>query len=131
MPESRYDRSVFPTLGQYDWLSGQVLYCLVRATRPRKLVEFSTSSGYSTTFSALAMQRNGVGTLHTVDAVQTIERIIDLFARELTRTTIIHIGRSTQAHLPLFTRVLHLTRVGSEPAPKEEWAAERILRGRR
>ena len=67
LPESRYDRSVFPTLGQYDWLSGQVLYCLVRATRPRKLVEFSTSSGYSTTFSALAMQRNGVGTLHTVD----------------------------------------------------------------
>ena len=67
LPESRYDRSVFPSLGQYDWLSGQVLYCLVRATRPRKLVEFSTSSGYSTTFSALAMQRNGVGALHTVD----------------------------------------------------------------
>ena len=42
---------------------------------------------------------------------ETLERIIELFTHELTRTTIIHIGRSTQAHLPLFSRVLHLTRV--------------------
>ena len=42
---------------------------------------------------------------------ETLERVIDLFTNDLTRTTIIHIGRSTQAHLPLFSRVLHLTRI--------------------
>jgi predicted O-methyltransferase YrrM len=67
LPERRYDRATFPTIGQYDWLAGQVLYCLVRATRPRVLVEFSTSSGYSTTFSALAVRKNGGGLIHSVD----------------------------------------------------------------
>lgn len=67
LPESRYDRAAFPTVGQYDWVAGQVLYCLVRATRPRTIVEFSTSSGYSTMFMASAITRNGSGVLHTVD----------------------------------------------------------------
>jgi vitamin B12/bleomycin/antimicrobial peptide transport system ATP-binding/permease protein len=62
---------------------------------------------------------------------ETLERVLDLFTHELTRTTIIHIGRSTQANLPLFARVLHLTRIGSEAAEKEQWATERILRRRR
>jgi putative ATP-binding cassette transporter len=62
---------------------------------------------------------------------ETLDRVIELFARDLTRTTIIHIGRSTQAHLPLFARVLHLTRVGSQDGEQEEWATERVLRGRR
>jgi putative ATP-binding cassette transporter len=62
---------------------------------------------------------------------ETLERIIELFAHHITQTTIIHIGRSTQAHLPLFTRVLHLTRLGNEAAGKKEWATERILRRRR
>jgi putative ATP-binding cassette transporter len=59
---------------------------------------------------------------------ETLERIIDVFTRDLTRTTIIHIGRSTQAHLPLFSRVLHLTRVLNEGEQKEQWATERLLR---
>jgi putative ATP-binding cassette transporter len=62
---------------------------------------------------------------------ETLDRVIELFVRDLTRTTIIHIGRSTQAHLPLFARVLHLTRVGSQDGEEQEWATERILRGRR
>jgi putative ATP-binding cassette transporter len=62
---------------------------------------------------------------------ETLERIIDLFTHELTRTTIIHIGRSTQAHLPLFSRVLHLTRVRSEADEREAWATERVLRRKR
>lgn len=40
----------------------------------------------------------------------TLERAIDLFAQPGSRTTVIHIGRGTQMHLPLFNRVLHLTR---------------------
>jgi predicted O-methyltransferase YrrM len=67
LPERRYDRSVFPTVGQYDWLAGQVLYALVRAERPRTVIEFSTSSGYSTSFIARALEQNGQGVLHTVD----------------------------------------------------------------
>jgi putative ATP-binding cassette transporter len=59
---------------------------------------------------------------------ETLERIIDVFTRDLTRTTIIHIGRSAQAHLPLFTRVLHLTRLPGEADQEEQWATERLLR---
>jgi putative ATP-binding cassette transporter len=59
---------------------------------------------------------------------ETLERVIDLFEHHMPRTTIIHIGRSTQAHLPLFSRVLHLRRLQSEAGEKGEWATERILR---
>jgi putative ATP-binding cassette transporter len=62
---------------------------------------------------------------------ETLERVIELFTNDLTRTTIIHIGRSTQAHLPLFARVLHLTRLPGEQAENEEWPAERARRRRR
>jgi putative ATP-binding cassette transporter len=58
---------------------------------------------------------------------ETLERVVDLFKHEVSGTTIIHIGRSTQMHLPLFARVLHLTRQG-EAGEKEEWVAERVLR---
>lgn len=67
IPERRYDRSTFPTVGQYDWFAAQVLYALVRAVKPRTVIEFSTSSGYSTTFIALALKRNDHGRLHTID----------------------------------------------------------------
>ncbi len=62
---------------------------------------------------------------------ETLERIIDMFTHDVRRTTIIHIGRSTQAHLPLFARVLHLTRLQSEAGEKEENATERVLRSAR
>jgi vitamin B12/bleomycin/antimicrobial peptide transport system ATP-binding/permease protein len=62
---------------------------------------------------------------------ETLERVIDLFTHDLTRTTIIQIGRSTQAHLPLFARVLHLTKVTAGTGGREQWATERILRRRR
>jgi putative ATP-binding cassette transporter len=63
---------------------------------------------------------------------EALERIVELFMQHLTQTTIIHIGRSTQAHLPLFARVLHLTRLGSEGGEHEAWAtAERARRRRR
>jgi ABC-type uncharacterized transport system fused permease/ATPase subunit len=62
---------------------------------------------------------------------EALERMIELFMRDLTQTTIIHIGRSTQAHLPLFTRVLHLTRIESEADKEEDWATKRVRRRRR
>ena len=39
------------------------------------------------------------------------ERILDVFARELQDTSVIHIGRATQSRHPLFSRVLHLIQV--------------------
>jgi putative ATP-binding cassette transporter len=40
----------------------------------------------------------------------TLAGAIAMFTQPGTRTTVIHIGRSTQMHLPLFKQVLHLTR---------------------
>jgi putative ATP-binding cassette transporter len=41
----------------------------------------------------------------------TLERAIQLFTQPGAATTVIHIGRSTQMHLPMFKQVLHLTRL--------------------
>jgi len=41
---------------------------------------------------------------------EALERIIDVFTHELERTTVMHIGRAAQSHLPLFSRVLHLVK---------------------
>ena len=39
---------------------------------------------------------------------QAMERVVDIFSRELEHTSIIHIGRAAQARDPLFHRILHL-----------------------
>jgi len=62
---------------------------------------------------------------------ETLERILELLTHELTQTTIVHIGRTTQAHLPLFKQVLHLKRLESEADKEEDWAAKRVRRRRR
>jgi putative ATP-binding cassette transporter len=59
---------------------------------------------------------------------ETLERVIEMFMHELKKTTVIHVGRSAQMHLPLFARVLHLRRIQSERSIKEQWVNERILR---
>jgi vitamin B12/bleomycin/antimicrobial peptide transport system ATP-binding/permease protein len=46
---------------------------------------------------------------------QAMERVVDIFSRELEHTSVIHIGRAAQARDPLFHRVLHL--VQSPVAP--------------
>jgi putative ATP-binding cassette transporter len=55
---------------------------------------------------------------------ETLERVVGLFTNGLSRTTVIHIGRNTQAHLALFSRVLHLTRVTGDHRGKRECAAD-------
>ena len=49
--------------------------------------------------------------------MKRIGRVIDVFAHELARTGVIHIGRATQARDPLFTRVLHLVQA---PVPPQQ-----------
>jgi hypothetical protein len=51
-----------------------------------------------------------------------------MFTQHAKRTTVVLIGRSTQAQLPLFSRVLHLTRVPDRTGEQERGATERALR---
>jgi len=51
---------------------------------------------------------------------EALERVVELFSRELRHTSVIHIGRAAQARDPLFTRVLHLIRAPATPAPPRE-----------
>src|SRR3990172_8364991 len=67
LPENRYNRGLFPAQGQYDWFSGQALYCLVRHLRPQQVVEISCANGYSSLFMALALRENASGRLETFE----------------------------------------------------------------
>jgi putative ATP-binding cassette transporter len=57
----------------------------------------------------------------------TLRRLVFVCAQHVTSTTIIHIGRNAQAHLSLFTRVLHLKKQG-DAGDKGNRATERKLR---
>lgn len=70
--ERRYDRDLFPSTGQYDWFSAQVLYCLIRYVKPQSIIEVSTSSGYSTLVQSLALKRNQFGVIHTFEINQKL-----------------------------------------------------------
>jgi len=54
---------------------------------------------------------------------ETLERVTDLFTRELKRTSIIHIGKAAQVHNPLFSRVLHLVKAPVQAGPAQEDAS--------
>ncbi|HTB21327.1 MAG TPA: class I SAM-dependent methyltransferase [bacterium] len=64
---TRYDRKCWPTYGQYDWFCAQVLYSLLRARKPAQVLEVSTSSGYSSCITGLALKANGAGRLDTFE----------------------------------------------------------------
>jgi putative ATP-binding cassette transporter len=48
---------------------------------------------------------------------ETLERVADVFARELEHTALINIGRAAQARDPFFSRVLHLVKAPAHSAP--------------
>jgi putative ATP-binding cassette transporter len=62
---------------------------------------------------------------------ETLRRAIFMFTQHSRRTTIVLIGRSTQAQLPLFSRVLHLTKVQDRAGEEERGSTERALRSAR
>ncbi len=47
----------------------------------------------------------------------SLEHVIDVFTHELAGTSIIHIGKAAETGDRLFSRVLHLVKVPSEPTP--------------
>ena len=53
---------------------------------------------------------------------ETLERVIDVFTHDFPKTTVIHIGRNAQMHLPLFTRVVHLTKAQPQAAATSDAA---------
>jgi len=63
----QYDRTTFPTTGQYDWFCAQVLYALIRDREPEQIIEVSMSSGYSTLITAMALKKNGHGVIDTFE----------------------------------------------------------------
>jgi len=58
------------------------------------------------------------GTLGTLDD-DVLELVVDVFAKELLHTGVIHIGGPAQAH-PLFSRVLHLVKAVRVDAAKAD-----------
>jgi len=77
LPENRYNRDIFPATGQYDWLSGQLLYCLIRNIKPQKVLEISTSCGYATLFMALALKENKSGVVETFELDRSIAEVAE------------------------------------------------------
>ena len=53
---------------------------------------------------------------------ETLERVMDIFARELEHTGLINIGRAAQARDPFFARVLHLVKAPPTFKPPSEKA---------
>lgn len=47
---------------------------------------------------------------------EVLERVLNVFSHELERTSIIHIGRTSQTRDPLFSRVLHLVKDPATPS---------------
>jgi hypothetical protein len=72
LPLARYNKRIFFTTGQYDWFSGEALYCLIRYQKPETVLEISTSSGYSTLFMAKALKENNKGTIYTYEIDRTV-----------------------------------------------------------
>jgi putative ATP-binding cassette transporter len=54
---------------------------------------------------------------------ETLEHVMDVFARELEHTGLINIGRAAQARDPFFSRVLHLVKAAPTFKPPGDKAA--------
>ena len=65
-PSSRYNT------GRLGYEEGIRLYALVRKLRMRVVVETGVCNGFSTAFLLLALQRNGIGELHSIDLPEMV-----------------------------------------------------------
>jgi hypothetical protein len=58
--------------GRLGYEEGIRIYALVRRLAPRVAVETGVCNGFSTAFVLLALQRNGVGELHSIDLPEVV-----------------------------------------------------------
>jgi len=130
LPENRYNRGFFPVQGQYDWFSGQALYCLVRHLRPQQVAEISCANGYSSLFMALALRENASGRLETFELSAKNARCAqENFCRFGVEACVrVHVGdaRRTVSEIPLEeTGLLFLDSLHSEDFAR--WYLETLL----
>ncbi len=102
LPENRYNENIFVTQGQYDWLSGQLLYCLIRYLKPKRIMEISTSAGYATMFMALALKKNKGGIIfcYEIDpkaAKSAARNFADYHVNDFVK---LHVGEVKKTSLP-------------------------------
>ncbi len=62
------------SLGAIGYTEGVYLYAVVRTARPEAMVETGVANGFSTAFTLLALQANGVGHLHSIDLPREVGR---------------------------------------------------------
>ena len=62
------------SLGAIGYAEGAYLYALLRSERPDVVVETGVANGFSTAFSLLALQANGIGHLHSIDLPREVGR---------------------------------------------------------
>jgi predicted O-methyltransferase YrrM len=66
-----------PEWGSISYQVGEILYMLVRATKPSRLLETGTGSGFSSIFILYAMEMNRRGALLSTDVVPKFIRTIN------------------------------------------------------
>lgn len=59
--------------GMLDFSAGRLMYVLVRALRPSRIIETGVANGSSTTFILSAVKANGQGELHSLDMPVTAD----------------------------------------------------------
>lgn len=71
------ERSSGYNTGRLGDEEGMRLYALVRELKPETLVETGVCNGFSTAFLLLALDRNGVGELHSLDLPDVVGEVYD------------------------------------------------------
>jgi hypothetical protein len=62
------------SLGAIGYTEGVYLYAVLRRLRPEVAVETGVANGFSTAFALLALDKNGSGSLHSVDLPREVGR---------------------------------------------------------
>jgi len=118
LPENRYNTDIYKTTGQYDWFSGQVLYCLIRYVHPRRILEISTASGYATMFMAMALKKNNWGKIDTHEinpkAAQSAEKLFAKYSLNKYVNLIIGDARKTSNNSPSDYSIYFLDSIHTE-----------------
>ena len=118
--EARRERRLFAHLAREHDREGRTacgeidapleLHALARLLRPRHVLEVGVSSGVSSSYLLRALQRNGRGTLHSVD----LPRPAPVHARAPRSSWTIPVGRSSGWAVPCSLRTRWDLRIGNK-----------------
>lgn len=110
---------------QFDDLEAEITYLLVRAYRPRTIVEIAPDRGWSTTWLLSAVRDNQAGHVYSYDLYDYSKRAVpnELAQSRWTLT----LGDVTQPPDRLPGTIDYLFLDGPHSAPFAEWYLERLL----